>query len=139
MIDWGELNFKPHEFACQHCPKNKNCNGHDDNIMDEKFIKALQEIRTSYGRSMVISSGYRCAAHPVEARKINRGGKPGSHYSGKAADIRCSGTEALTLLKVIMQYPKITGVGIQQTGPHSKRFIHVDTLEDYPRPNLWSY
>ena len=107
--------------------------------MDAKFIKTLQEIRTSYGRSMTISSGYRCAAHPVEARKIKNGGKPGSHYSRKAADIRCSGTEALTLLKYIMQNPKITGVGINQTGPHHLRFIHVDTLEDYPRPNLWSY
>ena len=139
MIKWNELNFKPYEFACQHCRNNKSCDGHEDSIMDVKFINTLQEIRTSYGRSMTISSGYRCAAHPIEARKINKGGKPGSHYSGKAADIRCSGTEALTLLKYIMQNPKITGVGINQTGSHNSRFIHVYTLEDYPRPNLWSY
>jgi hypothetical protein len=30
-----------------------------------------------------------------------------------------------------------TGIGVQQKG--SRRFIHLDVLQNPPRPNVWSY
>ncbi len=130
MIDWNKLNFVPEEFQCKCCRVLK---------IDDDFIETLQEIRNTYGKPMNVSSGYRCSAHPIEARKVERGGKPGSHYSGKAADIACTGSDALTLLRVALSHDKITGVGVNQKGPHGARFIHLDTVVTTPRPNVWSY
>ena len=35
----------------------------------------------------------------------------------------------------------MTGIGIKQHGPHNKRFIHLDNLDNstHPRPTIWSY
>ena len=131
MIDWENLNFIPEEMECR-------C-GCGVLGIDPEFMTVLQEIRTLYGRVMNVSSGYRCAAHPAERKKVDRGGKPGSHYTGCAADIRCAGSDALMLLRVALMHEKITGVGVKQTGPHDHRFIHLDTVTTPPRPNIWSY
>jgi len=131
MIDWDSLNFIPEEFECR-------C-GCAQMGMDHDFLQTLQDVRTSYGRVMNVSSGYRCAAHPIEARKIERGGKPGSHYSGKAVDILVSGEAALELLRVALAHPDVTGIGVNQKGPHSSRFIHIDTITEPNRPTIWSY
>ena len=129
MINWDGLNFIPEEFECR-------C-GCGEIKVEPLLVDTLQEIRTSYGRTMNVTSGYRCVAHPVEMAKINGGGKPGSHSTGKAADIACRGSDALDLLRIALNNPNIRGVGVNQKGP--KRFIHLDILEDWPRPNIWSY
>jgi zinc D-Ala-D-Ala carboxypeptidase len=131
MIDWANLNFIPEEFECR-------C-GCGQMGMNHGFLQTLQDVRTSYGRVMNVSSGYRCAAHPIEARKIERGGKPGSHYSGKAVDILVSGEAALELLRVALAHPKVKGIGVNQKGAHSSHFIHIDTLTEPNRPTIWSY
>jgi len=131
MIDWVNLNFTPKELECQ-------C-GCAQMGMDHDFIETLQNIRTSYGRVMEVSSGYRCAAHPNERKKINRGGKPGSHYSGKAVDVLVSGEAALELVRVALAHPSVRGIGVNQKGPWSSRFIHIDTLTERNRPTIWSY
>ena len=60
-FDWNQFpNFSASEFRCQHT-------GTDG--MDEDFVRCLQQLRTMYGKGMVISSGYRSAEHPIEARK----------------------------------------------------------------------
>ena len=36
----------------------------------------------------------------------------------------------------------MTGIGISQRGPHEKRFIHLDDMDnsgEHPRPWVWSY
>lgn len=131
MIDWSNMNFTQDEFTCR-C----GCNTFN---MDHDFLQTLQDVRTSYGRAMNVSSGYRCAAHPVEARKIERGGKPGAHYSGKAVDILVAGEAALELLRVALAHPNVKGIGVNQKGAHSSRFIHIDTLTEPNRPTVWSY
>lgn len=131
MIDWSNKSFIPEEFECR-------C-GCGSLKLDPQFLETLQEIRTSYGRVMNVTSGYRCNAHPVERKKIDRGGKPGSHNTGLAADIACSGKNALDLLRIAIAHPKITGIGVKQNGPHRDRFLHLDIMEDAPRPNIWSY
>ena len=103
--------------------------------MKESFIEKLQSLRTDYGHGMVISSGYRCKNHPIEARKA----KPGAHESGRAADIAIHGAEALELLTLALESADFTGVGIAQKGDFGSRFIHLDDLEGGSRPTLWSY
>ena len=49
-MDWSKYpNFSEKEFACSHCGE---CH------MNESFIAKLQSLRSHYGKSMVISSGY---------------------------------------------------------------------------------
>ena len=132
MINWDELNFTPEELSCQ-------CGCKEMGVSHE-FINVLQEIRTSYNRVMNVSSGYRCAGHLIERKKIDAGGKPGSHYSGMAVDIKVHGSNALDLLKVALKHPAITGVGVNQKGVWKNRFIHLDMLQEVTnRPTLWSY
>lgn len=124
MIDWKLYpNFKASEFDCSHCGKNE---------MKPEFMSRLQGLRMAYAKPMLISSGFRCAQHPIEAAKP----KPGAHASGCACDVAVDGQEAYRLLKLALQLG-FTGIGVQQKG--SGRFIHLDTLVDAPRPNIWSY
>ena len=70
-------NFKPEEFACQHCGKEG---------IKEELLNRLQALRTFLNFSFVVSSGYRCPEHPIEAKKsrdfLN------NLISGKEVDIR---------------------------------------------------
>ena len=124
MTDWSSYqNFSAKEFDCTHCGKNE---------MQPDFLQKLQILRSVYGKSMRITSGYRCPEHPIEAKKA----QPGAHTSGCAADISIDRAEAHQFLKLAFA-AGFTGVGVQQKG--SGRFIHLDTLEGGPRPNVWSY
>ena len=124
MIDWALYpNFSKKEFDCTHCGANQ---------MTPAFMAKLQALRTKYGKPLRITSGFRCAQHPIEARKI----KPGAHASGCACDVGVDGQEAHRLLKLAL-VAGFTGIGVNQKT--SGRFIHLDTLEEAPRPNVWSY
>jgi uncharacterized protein YcbK (DUF882 family) len=124
VIDWSSYqNFSAKEFDCSHCGKNE---------MQADFMLKLQTLRSVYGKPMRITSGYRCPEHPIEAKKA----QPGAHASGCACDIGVEGQDAHRLLKLAFA-AGFTGVGVQQKG--SGRFIHLDTLEGGPRPNVWSY
>jgi len=123
-IDWGKYpNFAASEFKCRHCGKVD---------MKPEFMSLLQQLRTTYNKPMIISSGYRCPDHPIEARKS----KPGAHASGQAADVAVQGTDAYEVLKIAFALG-FSGIGVQQKG--GGRFIHLDTLRSPPRPNVWSY
>lgn len=123
-MDWGIYqNFKEQEFNCTHCGKNE---------MRADFMERLQALRNAYGKPMRITSGFRCAEHPIEAKKA----KPGSHASGCACDIGIDGPDAHQLLSIALQLG-FTGIGVQQKG--SGRFIHLDTLTSGLRPTVWSY
>lgn len=122
-------NFERSEFQCSHCGKNE--------IKDE-LVDVLQEIRSSAGIPMRVTSGYRCPDHPIEAAKA----KPGSHTLGLAADIGVSHRAAFRILKAAMAHPKITAVGINQKGPQETRFLHLgidDEGPGKPRPHVYSY
>ena len=61
------------------------------------------------------------------------------HNFGKAVDIAVSGERAYRLIEAAPKFGMV-GIGINQKGPHAKRFIHLDTGgEGFPRPILWSY
>lgn len=126
-MDWGLYkNFSEGEFSCRHCGKNE---------MKPEFMEKLQHLRTVYNKPMTVSSGYRCAQHPIEAAKT----EPGAHTTGMAADIAVQGAEAHRLLQLALEFG-FTGIGVQQKG--GGRFIHLDTIPaapEFPRPTVWSY
>lgn len=124
MMDWSKYpNFSAKEFDCTHCGKNE---------MRADFMERLQALRNAYGKPMRVTSGFRCAEHPIEAKKA----KPGAHASGCACDIGVDGSDAHRLLTIALQLG-FSGVGVQQKG--TGRFIHVDTIESGMRPTVWSY
>jgi len=119
-------NFTLEEFSCKHCGKNE---------INHKLIDKLQLLRDDLGFPLVISSGYRCPEHPIEAKK----NKPGTHAEGIAVDIAVSHEKALEVLYKGIAHG-FKGIGVNQKG--NGRFIHLDIAEmedGRPRPHLWSY
>lgn len=122
VSDWTLYrDFSPDEFKCKCC---------GDVRMRASFMAKLQHLRSSYKRPMVISSGYRCPKHPVEAKKP----KPGVHAYGQAADILVRGADAFDLVEMAMRFG-FSGVGVNQKG--DGRFIHLDDSTE--RKAIWSY
>lgn len=100
--------------------------------MQPEFMAKLQALRTAYGKPMRITSGFRCAEHPIEAKKA----QPGAHASGCACDVGVEGADAHRLLTLALQLG-FSGIGVQQKG--GGRFIHLDILTSGVRPTVWSY
>ena len=91
----------------------------------------LQQLRNEVG-SLRISSGFRCEDHN---EKLSSTGRHGPHTEAKASDIIISGERAVLLFERARKFG-FSGIGLNQKGPHHKRFVHVDTLESKA---LWSY
>ena len=72
-------NFTVAEFACK--------DGSDPVFVDSSLAALLQKIRDHFGRPVVITSGYRTAAHN---RSVG-GAAYSQHLYGRAADIRVQG------------------------------------------------
>ncbi len=105
------------------------------NKIEHELIDKLQALRTDCGFPFKITSGFRCADHPVEKNKS----KPGTHALGLAADIGVRGKQALEIISKATDYG-FTGIGVNQKG--NARFIHLDISKDSqgrPRPHIWSY
>jgi len=135
-INWDDFpNFGEKEFACRETGECK---------MQEEALVVFQDLRTSYNRPLTVSSGFRSISHPIEMAKIDKGGRPGTHNSGYAADFQVAGPDAMELLRLALSDTRVTGIGIQQRGPWNSRFIHIDILpeggdEKIARPALWTY
>jgi len=113
-------NFKLSEVTCKHCGRHG---------MQKEFIDLLQQFRDFLGAPVVITSGYRCAGHPVEAAKK---GKVGRHRMGVAVDIHSPGMSLENLYKKIVEFGRFLGVGVSLEGG----FIHCDKRETKAR---WKY
>ena len=123
-------NFSVAELQC-------SCCGLSD--MDPDFMKILQNIRDEMKRPLKISSGVRCAKRNAEVSSTGSNGPHVPRENGTAAsDILIAGADALRLIDIARKHG-VSGVGISQRGPHNKRFIHIDTITDHPRPTMWSY
>jgi len=118
-------NFTREEFACQ-------CGCGTNDIKDD-IINLAQELRDACGFPLAVTSGYRCAKHPIEARKAS----VGSHGKGLAADFGVTGREAKILLREALKR-SAGGVGVNQKGDHSGRFIHIDVGRSRSGL-LWTY
>ena len=118
--------FTELELSCSHC----NQRG-----MDEQFMKKIESLREELGFPFIVTSGYRCEDHPIEARKTSSG----AHTTGRALDLSVYGQDAHRLLSGALT-AGFTGIGINQKG--SSRFIHIDDIEstsERSRPWVWSY
>ena len=136
MIDWDDFpNFGKREFACR---ETGECE------MKEEALVVFQDLRTSYNRPLTVSSGFRSISHPIEAAKIDRGGRPGTHNSGLAADFQVAGEDASELVRLAPNDPRVTGNAILQQGHGDKRVLHLDVCPageggSPRRPAIWSY
>jgi len=127
MLDWNKYpNFSKSEFDCKETGKN---------LMTPAFMDKIQQIRTLYGRPMIVSSGYRDRSHSVERNKP----APGEHVLGLAGDFRVYGLHAFELVKVAIDCG-IKRIGIHQKGDFDKRFIHIGMGDKHGfPPTIWSY
>jgi len=96
--------------------------------MDPEFLENLDRLREICGFPFRITSGWRDATHPVEARKE----KPGTHQQGIAADIAVTnGLDRLTLVREAVRMDSFNGIGI------GDGFVHLDGRKT--TPVMWTY
>lgn len=109
-------NFPVEELRC----KCAECKGERPNEVNADALRALQAVRTRYGKPMKLTSAYRCAKHPVEAVKA----KPGTHHEGIAFDIAVPwGRDRMKLIKLAL------AEGFQGFG-FANGFLHIDYRTD---------
>lgn len=106
-------NFKVAEFACK-------CGACGDILIDERLVEFLQAIRNRFGKSVVITSGYRCKDH----NKRVGGSSTSYHVRGQAADIVTVGVSP----SAVAQFAESIGVlGVGLYGASDGSFVHIDT------------
>ena len=118
-------NFTVAEFACK--------DGSDPVFVDSSLTALLQQIRDHFGRPVVITSGYRTAAH----NKAVGGAAYSQHLYGRAADIRVQGVPVEQLATYAESLLPGTG-GIGRYPAKSGRavgWVHVDTR---PGKSRWT-
>jgi len=122
LADWKQYpNFTKAEFDCSFSGKN---------LMTHEFMIKLQALRTEYGKSMTITSGYRDITHPIEAKKA----KGGEHTHGNCADIACADSSTRYKLVSMALRHGFTRIGV------AKGFIHVGIgAADLPNYVMWDY
>ena len=112
--------FKVREFRCR--------DGSDAIMIDQTLVVLLQAIREHFGKAVVITSGYRTAAHNAAVG----GAKSSQHLLGRAADIQVADTpveDVAAYAESLM--PTWGGVGRYPVkAGRAKGWVHVDT-----RPN----
>ena len=101
-------------------------------MMDEKLLSMLDNLREAYGYPIKLTSTYRSPDHPIEAKKS----KPGEHAYGAAVDIACVGGEAtFKLVKAAIEVG-FTRVGISR----KNNFVHVGIgYPGAPETTIWTY
>ena len=110
-------NFNSSEFDCH----GSGCCS--ETIVNPKLVEYVQKIRDHFGKSITVTSGYRC---PVHNKRI--GGATGSRHSkGDAADIVVSGVAPREVAKYA-QSIGIKGNGLYETNADG-HFTHVDTRD----------
>ena len=110
-------NFNSLEFDCH----GSGCCS--ETIINPKLVEYVQKIRDHFGKSITVTSGYRC---PVHNKRI--GGATGSRHSkGDAADIVVSGVAPREVAKYAESIG-IKGIGLYETNADG-HFTHIDTRD----------
>ncbi|WP_406828136.1 hypothetical protein [Microbulbifer sp. ARAS458-1] len=123
------------------------------------FLLHLNRLREFwYGKPMVVSSGFRCIEHPLEAKKRTAAMKasveyvPGDHPCGVGVDIQLAGERALELIEAAGSYNRahlklglprpFSAISPNQRGDWNTRFVHLGgntNAPRRPRPHIWTY
>ena len=103
--DWRWRHFSAAELSCNHC---------GEYFHDEKTLDALQKVRETVARPVVVNSGHRCVTHNKAV-----GGAAASEHLKIAIDIKARGHDRQALLKAC-QDAGFQGIGFYKT------FLHVD-------------
>ena len=131
---WNYITFK--EYECSHCHKLPPLFYHDNggrvNNVPAVYVplfEAFEDIRERWGRSINISSGYRCIK---KQRDLYDQGITtaiiSTHCFGTALDLDTSSEEETkSLVKLIETYQPDLRVGYQSYLYKGQTLIHVDT------------
>jgi uncharacterized protein YcbK (DUF882 family) len=111
--------FDSDEFRC------KCCGGLPAGGISKDLIELLEQIREAFGKSITITSGYRCEYHN---KKVG-GAKRSQHIEGIAADFKVTGVPAHTVHAYIVENldSKVGGLG------KYKDWTHIDTRKERAR------
>lgn len=120
-------NYFVNESACR-CDICKSITPLD---MDHNALYKFNQIREYLGAPLTMTSGKRCASHPVEFKKFKRtGAYTGQHFLGNAADIKCTGNLRYKVL--------VCAIALGATGiALGKTYIHIDFRKG--TPTTWTY
>ncbi len=112
--------FKKKEFACK-----DGCGlGLKDGDVDPELVEVLEDVRTHFGKPVVINSGLRCESH----NKKQGGAKASQHLLGTAADIRIAGVSPNDVYAYLNEkYTTKYGVGKYRI------FTHIDVRANKAR------
>lgn len=103
--------------------------GSGERFMNPDFIRRLDRIRAAVGFPLLITSGYRTAAHNARV-----GGRANSaHLRGHAADIRALTDGQKRAIAQAAIAEGITRIGWGRT------FIHLDVDPTLPQRVVWGY
>lgn len=156
--------FSDTELHC-HCDECKALRANGDALgfnhdqVDPTFLAHLNRVREFwYCQAMPLSSGFRCLAHPIEAKKVRAAQAkdqpfvPGDHPSGVGVDVRVAGAQAFYLEQALHVYNwahqmagldlPFTAISAHQRGGWGGRFVHIGgnpAATGRPRPYSWTY
>ncbi len=123
--------FQPREFRCR-C---RVCERMAEHPYTELMVARAQAVRHFLNRPTVITSAHRCKNHPIEAKKIEKRGTGGTHYTAYGMDFAVRNEcEAFDLIEFGIVELGCRGFSYNQ----KKGFVHLDW--DITRPRrTWSY